>query len=399
MKWKFRRNQSPRIVAPAAIESAATEPAVMVQRNRRGLLGMLKTAGVAVVAATRLGAIVQHNAPVAHAGTAGNFSSVFSPPAVTAIGTDGAYGVRATSDTTIGVFGTSTSGYGVFGTSNSDYGVYGNGNSSAGVFGYSYDSYGVYGYGNNNSGVYGYGYSNIGVTGFSENDYGVYGTSNGSIGVIGVSGGTHGVFGLSDNYSGVYSLSYSTTQPSLYATGGSVAGVFDGNVQVNGSLSKAGGSFLIDHPLNPSNKKLYHSFVESPDMKNIYDGVVTLDQHGRVVVTLPDWFSALNRDFCYQLTGLGSFAPVCIMQKIENNQFTIGGEPGMEVSWQVTGIRQDAWAQKYRIPVEEEKSAAEQGLYYHPELYGQSVSKGIQHKPEVPLPPRQTAQAHPHPKS
>jgi len=43
---------------------------------------------------------------------------------------------------------------------------------------------------------------------------------------------------------------------------------------------QGGGSFKIDHPLDPANKFLYHSFVESPDMKNVYDGVVTLDAKG-----------------------------------------------------------------------------------------------------------------------
>jgi hypothetical protein len=42
-------------------------------------------------------------------------------------------------------------------------------------------------------------------------------------------------------------------------------GFFAGNLQVNGNVSKGGGSFRIDHPLDPENKYLYHSFVESPD--------------------------------------------------------------------------------------------------------------------------------------
>jgi hypothetical protein len=70
---------------------------------------------------------------------------------------------------------------------------------------------------------------------------------------------------------------------------------------VDGNLSKAGGSFKIDHPLDPANKYLYHSFVESPDMKNIYEGNVTTDGSGLETVTLPDWFEALNRDSRYQL--------------------------------------------------------------------------------------------------
>jgi hypothetical protein len=47
------------------------------------------------------------------------------------------------------------------------------------------------------------------------------------------------------------------------------------------------------------------------------------------------------------------------------------------VSWQVTGIRHDAYANQYRIPVEEDKAAEEQGYYLHPEVFGKPESKGI----------------------
>jgi hypothetical protein len=49
--------------------------------------------------------------------------------------------------------------------------------------------------------------------------------------------------------------------------------------------------------------------VESPDMKNVYDGVVALDDKGEAVIQLPDWFGALNKDFCYQLTAIGAPGP------------------------------------------------------------------------------------------
>jgi hypothetical protein len=49
----------------------------------------------------------------------------------------------------------------------------------------------------------------------------------------------------------------------------------------------------------------------------------------------------------------------------------------VEVSWQVTGIRHDAYANQYRIPVEEDKSVEERGYYLHPEVFGQPESKGI----------------------
>jgi hypothetical protein len=157
------------------------------------------------------------------------------------------------------------------------------------------------------------------------------------------------------------------------------AGRFLGDVEVLGTVSKAGGSFKIDHPLDPENKYLYHSFVESPDMMNIYNGNVTTDNSGRAVVELPDWFEALNRDFRYQLTVVGQFAQVIVAEKVKGNRFTIQtSAPGIEVSWQVTGVRQDAWANKNRIKVEEQKSDKTRGFYLHPEAFDQPEEKSIQ---------------------
>jgi hypothetical protein len=147
---------------------------------------------------------------------------------------------------------------------------------------------------------------------------------------------------------------------------------------VVGSLSKGGGSFKIDHPLDPAGKYLFHSFVESPDMMNVYNGTVTLDGKGVATVELPEWFEALNRDYRYQLTAIGSPAPeLHIARKVEDGEFSIaGGKAGQEVSWQVTGIRQDAWANANRIPVEVEKPEEDQGRYLHPELVdgGQAIT-------------------------
>ena len=153
-----------------------------------------------------------------------------------------------------------------------------------------------------------------------------------------------------------------------------------GNVDVQGNLSKGGGSFKIDHPLDPANKYLYHSFVESPDMMNIYNGNANLDSNGEAVVELPAWFSALNKDFRYLLTPIGAPGPgLYIGEEIADNRFKIsGGLPGMRVSWQVTGIRQDAWANAHRIPVEEVKADRERGHYLYPELFDQPEEKSIQ---------------------
>ncbi|MCX7737082.1 MAG: hypothetical protein N2319_10245 [Candidatus Kapabacteria bacterium] len=162
-----------------------------------------------------------------------------------------------------------------------------------------------------------------------------------------------------------------TDEPALEVVKGGTnnqAAYFSGNVRINGTLSKQAGAFIIDHPLDPENKYLSHSFVESPDMKNIYDGVVVLDENGEATVELPAWFQALNKDFRYQLTCIGGYAQVYISQEIENNKFKIaGGRKNLKVSWQVTGIRHDKYAEKYPIIVEKEKPENEKGTLLCPE--------------------------------
>ncbi len=151
-----------------------------------------------------------------------------------------------------------------------------------------------------------------------------------------------------------------------------------GDLQVDGNVLKGGGSFQIDHPLDPANKYLYHSFVESPDMMNVYNGNVVTNNRGLATVVLPDYFEALNRDFRYQLTVIGQFAQAIVAKKIGHNRFVIRtSKPNVEVSWQVTGIRQDAYANAHRIQVEEEKPPREQGHYLHPELFGATEKEAI----------------------
>ncbi len=178
-----------------------------------------------------------------------------------------------------------------------------------------------------------------------------------------------GVFGFTDT--GVAILG------SVNNVAAAWAGFFDGDVNVTGTLFKGGGAFRIDHPLDPENKYLSHSFVESPDMKNIYDGVAIFDEAGEALVTLPDWFEALNEDFRYQLTPMGAAFVPYVADEIAGNQFKIGGGiPGRKVSWQVTGIRHDAFANAHRIQVEEPKPAAAVGTYLHPDAFGRPVQKG-----------------------
>ncbi|MGB4850604.1 MAG: hypothetical protein WBP41_21940, partial [Saprospiraceae bacterium] len=231
-----------------------------------------------------------------------------------------------------------------------------------------------------------------GTTNTGHNSFGVRCITNGStdynIGIYGEAGGSGG-----HNYAGYFTADQPTSGYENYAifayANGSQdpkAGVFVGDVFVQGNLSKTSGTFLIDHPLDPANKYLYHSFVESPDMMNIYNGNIVTDNNGEAMVQLPDYFFKLNKDFRYQLTVMGQFAQAIVLERINSgNQFKIKTDkPNVEVSWQVTGIRQDAWANAHRIIPEVEKEDRNKGKYLNPEVFGQPVEMGI-HYVKPPL--------------
>lgn len=117
-------------------------------------------------------------------------------------------------------------------------------------------------------------------------------------------------------------------------------------------------------------------------MMNVYNGNVELNGSGQAVVILPEYFEALNRDFRYQLTSIGAPGPnLYIAERIQGNQFRIaGGEPFSEVSWQVTGVRQDKWAETNRIQVEVAKTGYEIGRYLHPEEYNQPIERHVNYE-------------------
>ncbi|MEV0711568.1 hypothetical protein [Nocardia aurea] len=164
---------------------------------------------------------------------------------------------------------------------------------------------------------------------------------------------------------------------------GNPAGTFLGDVRITGSLSKGGGGFTIDHPLDPEAKLLSHSFVESPEMMNLYRGTVVTDADGSARVTLPDWFDALNDDIGYQLTVVGEPTLTAIAEPVRDNAFTLCSErPHTTVCWQVSGVRQDKWANANRIRVEQEKSPAERDRYLHHAEYHQPATTGIAHTVE-----------------
>jgi hypothetical protein len=191
-------------------------------------------------------------------------------------------------------------------------------------------------------------------------------------------GGTTGVWGVvqstGDGAAALYGTSLAGTGQNfgLFASAQSSAGY---GVYCMGRMTATGTkAFQIDHPLDPANKVLNHYSAEGPEPLNVYRGNVTLDAQGRAWVTLPAYFESINKDFTYQLTPVGGPGPgLYIATKVADNKFQIaGGMPNLEVSWCVTGVRNDAWVRANGAPVEQDKPAAIKGRYLAPLQYGQA---------------------------
>jgi hypothetical protein len=264
-------------------------------------------------------------------------------------------------------------------TLDSNSAIYGYANNNSSCFkgaisaGYNATYYGSAIRGNGYGGSLSTGFSaDIGVLGKSS-QWGVYGYGEGYSNVFGTTG--IGVIGNSqDSVNGIGVLGAAS------GTNGQ-AGYFIGDLTATGMMAKGGGTFKIDHPLDPENKFLYHSFVESPEMMNVYNGNIITDAHGEAKVEMPSYFSALNKDFRYQLTVIGTFAQAIIAEEMNGNTFVIKTDkPNVKVSWQVTGVRQDAFANAHRVVAEVAKKPNEVGTYIHPVENGQPASKGFNFK-------------------
>ncbi len=236
-------------------------------------------------------------------------------------------------------------------------------------------------------GVVSFGGSGDTTTNFNTGGRGVFGEGgagfNGGNGIEGFGGGgLEGGPGAVDG-DGAYFEGRSNAfnmGDGVHALAGSgYAGNFVGSVNVSNTITAAVKNFKIDDPLDPANKYLLHASVESSEMMNIYTGNVTTDAQGEATVHLPEWFEALNTDFRYQLTVIGQFAQAIIGRKIANQEFAIRtNAPNVEVSWQVTAVRQDRFAKANPLVVEQEKEPRLRGFYIHPELYGAPAEKQVE---------------------
>ena len=145
-----------------------------------------------------------------------------------------------------------------------------------------------------------------------------------------------------------------------------------GNLEINtglyvgGTLSKSAGSFTIEHPLKPETHFLQHSFVESPDMLNVYRGNGEI-VNGECLIEMPDWFSPLNGeiqdDYSYQLTSIGKQNYLWVKKEMKKGKVVFAGEKDGKFSYLITAIRHDDYAEKNRIKVEIEKDEEKKKQY------------------------------------
>jgi hypothetical protein len=280
----------------------------------------------------------------------------------------------------------------------------------------SYATYGVYGRsyasGDGSIGVYGRSSynSNSGAT------YGVYGRSDGQepspsgpypLGVYGLAGNTSSSFGIGGYFQsnayqgcgaegqgrlvGVRAVATATSGLNfgVAATTSSAAGVagwFEGDVNVTGDIHKSNCYFLIDHPLDPENKLLRHTCVESPEGLLIYRGEATLDTDGETVVELPSYFEVLTdeAEASVHLTPHGKPFLAGFEWEPGHTAFTVYGSPERTVSWMVLAGRDDPVARQHQRPVEEEKgsvgSLCNRGELLYPAAYGYPKTTGMAHK-------------------
>lgn len=209
----------------------------------------------------------------------------------------------------------------------------------------------------------------IGVLGASNYGTGVYGNGYG----IGVYGQNNSATGI-----GVSAYGNGTNAFGLYASGSNtgisgVAAAVNGNLHVSGSILKGGGGFRIDHPQDPENKYLIHSFVEAPKATNIHRGETVLDAKGNATVKLPAYWESANENGLVNLTAVGCAMPGLFASRIVNGTFNIqGGAASQTVNWVVMSDRSDVWAKTYDPGVEVEKSNDKKGLFLNPELHGKT---------------------------
>ena len=103
-------------------------------------------------------------------------------------------------------------------------------------------------------------------------------------------------------------------------------------------------------------------------MKRTQDGMISTDKANQELLILGS-----------QMQEKADRELMIIKEEISNNKFIVQtNEPNVKISWQVTSVRNDKYAQQNRIEPEQIKKDNEKGKYLHPEVYGKSKSQRTQ---------------------
>jgi hypothetical protein len=255
-----------------------------------------------------------------------------------------------------GVFGAApavsgTLGWGVAGWAPYNTAVQGFSYANDGVGGLSHQGTGVMGISDLGAGVFGHSGiatlspgQNCGVIGFSgfsgptvPNPVtvgGVWGSSNASHGVIGTSNEQVGVFGYSSRSHGVFGFTSNRT--------GAFAGIFDGNVYSNGTISATVKNAIVPFP--DGSRRLLHC-MESPEHWFEDFGSAKLAR-GRAVVKLDANFAKVIKrgDYRVFVTPEGDCRGLYVRHK-SANRFEVreltGGKSSVAFSYRIVGRRKD----------------------------------------------------------
>jgi hypothetical protein len=91
----------------------------------------------------------------------------------------------------------------------------------------------------------------------------------------------------------------------------------------------------FEHRGTPNSRQKRSGEFSTGTFGEISTGIDITGANGEAVVTLPDYFEALNRDFRYLLTVIGQFAQAIVESEIADSRFTIKtDQPKVKVSWQ-----------------------------------------------------------------
>jgi hypothetical protein len=343
------------------------------------------TAGIGAIAAAALNGIVNPHAAAALSVVLGGINSTNKTTTIrntkassTAKALIGRTTYTGPALNAAGVFGQAdgTNATGVWGTANK-------GLRAAGVYGASTTGSGVLGFGP--TGVYGYG--GWGVYGYSEATDGiglVAEVSDPALIAIAANASTAngtGVSGVADagaSATGIYGMS---------STG--KAGFFEGDVEVTGELTVPAALLQVDHPEAPGERWYRQALVGAFERVTVLSGNAVSGPNGRVTVRVPGIFERTHQDVRYQVTAIGRAAAPFIARELAGGRFTIdAGVAGVRLSWQLTGVRDDASARRSALTVEAVKRPHERGRYVEPSLYGRPRSRGLRHRPSTGRPTR-----------